>query len=152
MSTPRPSSLFGTVVLTGWIGEHPADGGDFSMLMAYSPNDGDLGATAGLAARRELVAGWGMKVGGFVENPVIQGTPVTATLEGITVTVTGFPGLDLVRPTSREWAEIALQRGQIFLAFATRAAPPNLSDNRLMQFVQDDETIQSTVSMLIPVH
>ncbi|MET9593172.1 DUF5949 family protein [Streptomyces sp. NPDC006516] len=36
MNAPHPSSLFGTVVLTGWIGEHPGDGGDFSMLMAYS--------------------------------------------------------------------------------------------------------------------
>lgn len=150
MSAPQPS-LFGTVVLTGWIGEHPADGGDFSMLMAYALNDGELGSTAGLAARRDVVAAWGMTVGHFVENPTIQGTPVTAALEGITVNVTGFPGLSLVRPTSQEWAETALKRGQVFFAFATKAAPPNLSDDRIMQFVQDDETIRSTVSMLLPV-
>lgn len=152
MNAPQPSSLFGTVVLTGWIGEHPADGGDFSMLMAYGRDDGDLGSAAGLAARRKVVAGWGMQVGAFVENPVIQGTPVTAVFNDSTVTVTGIPGLSLVRPITQEWEEIARRRGQIFFAFATRAAPPNLSDARTMQFVQQDDTIRSTVSMLIPVH
>lgn len=81
------------------------------MLMAYGLDDGAQTPAAALAARRELVANWGLHEGVLVENPIVQSVPVVAVLDGTAVTMTGFPGLDLTRPTSDEWASIARRRG-----------------------------------------
>ncbi|MEU5748185.1 DUF5949 family protein [Streptomyces sp. NPDC047726] len=148
-----PSSILGALVLTGWIGEHPGDGGDFSMLMAYSPGDGALGPTMAQSALRDVIAAWGMREGTMLENPTVHGSPVTAHLDGTKVTISGFPGVEMSRPTSPEWAAIARKRGQVFLAVTTRTWPEGLtaSDAATFRFVEEDRTINSAVSMLLPL-
>jgi hypothetical protein len=145
-------SLFGQIVTTGWIGEAPM-GGDFAFIAAYSPGDGELGLKAVQPALREVVAAWGMREGGMVDSPQIGGVPVTAVLDGTLVTVTGFPGLDMTRPITAEWAAIAKQRGQIFFTLTTRPWPqgPTASEAAVFRFFEAGPTIDAAVSMLLPV-
>ncbi|MFE3609756.1 DUF5949 family protein [Streptomyces goshikiensis] len=148
----RPS-LLGQLLCIAWIGQHPADGGDFPMLLTYSPADGALGPDAAQPALREVIDAWGMREGTMVENPVIEGRPVTASLSGDIVTITGFPGLDITRPTSPEWAAIANQRRQLFLSITTRPWPegPTAAQEETSRFMQDERTIRSAVALLLPV-
>jgi hypothetical protein len=79
---------------------------------------------------------------------------VTATIDGINVTISGFPGLEMTRPTSAEWTAIARQRGQIFLSLTTRTWPdgPTADEPDVYRFIEADDTINSAVSMLLPVN
>jgi hypothetical protein len=151
-NTTFEPSLFGQIVTTGWIGEAPM-GGDFAFLAAYSPGDGELGPKATRLALRGLVEAWGMREGGMVESPQIGDVPVTAVLDGTTVTVTGFPGLDMTRPVSAEWAALAKQHGQIFFTLTTRPWPdgPTASEAAAFRFFEADATINTGVHMLLPV-
>ncbi|MFD4933362.1 DUF5949 family protein [Streptomyces virginiae] len=148
----RPS-LLGQLVSIGWIGQHPGDGGDFPMLLTFSPGDGVLGPEVAEPAIREVIAAWGLTLGSMVQNPKIDGQLVAASLDGVTVHVTGFPGLTISRPTSPEWAAIARKRGQIFFSLTTLSWPegPTATEEQTYQFIEDVQTRTSAVSMLIPV-
>ncbi|MFF9853435.1 DUF5949 family protein [Streptomyces litmocidini] len=89
----------------------------------------------------------------MVMHPSIQGTPVTARLDGDIVTVSGFPGLPITRPTSPEWAAVARKRGEIFVSLTIRTWPegPAAGERDTWKFVESDETIGNAVSMLIPL-
>ena len=149
-STP---SLFGSIVTIAWIGEHPGDGGDFAMLMAYSPGDGELGPGATQPALRDIIRTWGMRENSMVESPSINGAPVLALLDGITVSISGLPGIEMGRPTSPEWVAIARRRGHVFFSITTRTWPegPSAGERETHRFIEDDRTIRSAACMLLPV-
>ncbi|MFE1289678.1 DUF5949 family protein [Streptomyces sp. NPDC058751] len=144
--------LYGKITAMGWIGK-PSFGGDFAFLAAYLPGDGELGPQAAQSALRKLVAAWGMHEGSMVENPEIHGMPVTAVLEGLTVTVLGLPGVPITLPVTTEWAVIARQHGQISFALTTRPWPygPVESEAAILRFFKADPTTNAAVSMLLPV-
>ncbi|MFI8824674.1 DUF5949 family protein [Streptomyces sp. NPDC053431] len=153
MSDHAPPTVLGRIVTAGWIGRHPGDGGDFPMLMAYAPGDGTLGEAATRAAMRDLLAVWGMRPGGLIENPRINGTPLVAAVDGIDVRVTGFPGLEISRPTSATWTEVARQRGRILLVVTARTWPegPEAGPEETFAFVQDDRTLAAAATLLLPL-
>ncbi|MFJ9811068.1 DUF5949 family protein [Streptomyces sp. NPDC101158] len=150
--TTLPTKL-GRIVTAAWIGRHPADGGDFPMLMAYSPGDGTLGGAATGAAMRDLLAAWGMRPGRLVENPEIHGTPLVAAVDGIDVRVTGFPGLEIARPTSAEWTAVARERRQVLLVVTARVWPdgPEAGPKETFAFIEDDRTLAAATTMLLPL-
>ncbi|MFI8520720.1 DUF5949 family protein [Streptomyces sp. NPDC085481] len=153
-NTTSSSSRFGQILCAAWIGKHPGDGGDFPMLMAYSAGDGSLGPAASRVATREMVAAWGMREGAMVRNPEIDGTPVVASLDDITVRVSGFPGAwDIVRPTSAAWAACARGREQILLMLTTRVWPegPAATREETFAFIADGRTTGAATTMLLPL-
>ncbi|MFG3346063.1 DUF5949 family protein [Streptomyces sp. NPDC048018] len=150
--TTLPTEL-GRIVTAAWIGRHPGDGGDFPMLLAYSPGDGTLGGAATGAAMRDLLAAWGMRPGRLVENPEIHGTALEVAVDGIDVRVTGFPGLEISRPTSAAWTAVARERGRILLVVTARTWPegPEAGPKETFAFVEDERTLALAATMLLPL-
>ena len=110
------AGLFGTLVLSGWIGTDPRDGREVPFAYLSTPGNGATGAPA-----RQTMPAVATTMGldarpGAVTEKVVDGAHLEITADGWAALVLGDSRQ--VHPMSAEWRAMALDRGFVVLVVA----------------------------------
>lgn len=98
------------IAMTGWIGEHPGDGGDVAHLLVYPTGHS---AAASMRAAADM---FGLR--DALDPPLAQPGPDVAALairDDGWVSLYAHGQQVAERPVTAEWAEVARARGQVML-------------------------------------
>ncbi|MFI6148951.1 DUF5949 family protein [Streptomyces sp. NPDC051109] len=149
-------SHLGTLSVLAWIGD-PSEGHDIPYLLAYSLGDGPQGREAGEKAARGLLEEIGLPIGDVVmdgtRNPT--GFPVQIVLADNQVALT-MPGLNATCTAPNEWVAAAVESGQAYFLFATRAWPEAVpgqpvDPKTLQEFAGDESVLTSSAHCVLAV-
>ncbi|WP_055694650.1 DUF5949 family protein [Streptomyces prasinopilosus] len=140
----------GSVAVMAWYGETPHGGVPF--LLACSLGDGAGGPAAAADAVRHLLRGAGLSpTGRLVDATGEPGPSGVVVVPG--AASLALPGFDAQFVPPPEWSDAVVERGHVYLVFATRPWPSGTEPGDrtvLAAFASDRETLRSAAHVLLP--